>query len=76
MRCIKCGHGTYRSTNTEAVELAGGCLLIIRNIPCYKCGECDEIMYTGDVVERLERLTAKAVELAQELTIVDYAKAA
>ena len=25
----------------------------IRNIPCYKCNECDEIFYTGDVVRSL-----------------------
>ena len=40
MKCIRCGNETYKSTTTEAVELDGG-VLVIRNIPCYKCEICD-----------------------------------
>ena len=76
MKCGKCGHGTYRSTNTEAVELDNGRLLIVRNIPCYKCRECDEIFYTGDVVEQLEVITAEVKKQSRELTIIDFSKAA
>lgn len=76
MKCIKCGKDAYQSTKTEAIELGGGCLLIIRNIPCYKCRECDEVLYTGDIVEHLERITESAKALMQELVIVDYTKAA
>ena len=76
MKCMRCGHETYKSTNTEAFELGGGCLLVIRNIPCYKCKECDEILYTGDVVERIETITAGAKRLMQELTVVDFTQAA
>ena len=36
MKCIRCGNETYKSTTTEAIELNGG-VLVIRNIPCYKC---------------------------------------
>lgn len=76
MKCIKCGRDAYHSRNTEAVELENGCLLVIRNIPCYKCRECDEILYTGDVVQQLEQLTAMAKRMAQELMVVDYTRAA
>lgn len=76
MKCMKCGLDTYQSRNTEAVELENGCLLVIRNIPCYKCRECDEILYTGDVVQQLEQLIATAKKMAQELMVVDYTRAA
>ena len=76
MKCMKCGKETYRSTNTEAIELGEGRLLIVRNIPCYKCRRCDEIFYTGDIVEQLERLTKDAAEHSRELTIIDYTRAA
>lgn len=75
MKCMKCGHEAYASTNTEAFELGGG-LLVIRNIPCYKCKECDEILYTGDVVEQIETIIEAAKRLTQELTVVDYTQAA
>ena len=76
MKCMKCGGETYRSTNTEAVELDGGGLLVIRRIPCFQCRDCDEIFYTGDVVEQLERITAAAKSLAQEFTVIVYPQAA
>ena len=76
MKCAKCGKEAYFSTTTEAIELGNGCLLVIRNIPCYKCNECDEILYTGDIVEQLEQITENAKRLMQELTIVDFSKAA
>ena len=51
-------------------------LLVIRNIPCYKCNDCDEVFYTGDVVQKLEEITERVKQLMQEITIIDYAKAA
>ena len=76
MKCMKCGRDTFESTNTEAIELNNGCLLVIRNIPCFKCKECDEILYTGDVVQRIERIISLAKTLTQELMVMDYASAA
>lgn len=76
MKCMKCGLDAYQSLNTEAIELDSGCLLVIRNIPCYKCRECDEIFYTGDVVQQIEQITATAKQLAQQLMVVDYSHAA
>ena len=49
---------------------------MIRNIPCFKCRECDETHFTGDVAERIEKLIAAAKALAQDLTVIDYSKAA
>lgn len=76
MKCMKCGQETFASRNVEAIELENGCLLVIRNIPCYKCKECDEIFYTGDVVEQIEQIIAMAKSLTQELMVVDYTAAA
>ncbi|WP_026661138.1 YgiT-type zinc finger protein [Butyrivibrio sp. AC2005] len=75
MKCMKCGKPAYKSTTTEAIEMGFG-LLIIRNIPCYKCDECDEIFYTGDVALKVEHITEMVKSLMQELTIIDYEKAA
>ena len=45
MKCMKCGKEAYKSTTTEAIELEFG-VLVIRNIPCYKCAEVTVIDYT------------------------------
>ena len=75
MKCMKCGKQVFKSTTTEAIELGFG-VLVIRNIPCYKCVECDEIFYTGDVAQKIEKITEKVRQLIQEVTVVDYEKAA
>ena len=46
------------------------------NIPCFKCDECDEIFYTGDVAQKIEEITERVKMLVQEITVVDYEKAA
>ena len=74
MNCMKCGREAYISTTTEVFELGFG-ILVVRNISCYKCEECDEIFYTGDVVKKLEQITEKVKSLMQEITVIDYGKA-
>lgn len=72
MKCIRCGSKTYESITTEAVELGNG-VLVIRNIPCYKCETCDEIQFTGDVVKKLEQIITDAKQRKEQLSVVDYA---
>ncbi|MCL1806366.1 MAG: type II toxin-antitoxin system MqsA family antitoxin [Oscillospiraceae bacterium] len=71
MKCISCGAKTASSTTTDVTEL-GECLVIIRNVPCIKCSECDEIIYTADVVKRLESITSAAKTAMNEIAIIDY----
>lgn len=75
MKCMKCGRPAYKGMTSEAIELGFG-LLVIRNIPCYKCEECDEIFYTGDVVQRIERIIAEAKQLMQEIRVIYFDEAA
>ena len=48
----------------------------MRNVPCYKCAECNEIIYTADVVQHLEQIIEAAKKLMQEVSIIDYSQAA
>ena len=75
MLCMNCGAKAENSTDTYVADL-GSCLLIIRNVPCYKCTECNEVIYTGDVIEKLEKITEAAKKFTQEISVVDYSKVA
>lgn len=75
MKCARCGGAAGQGVTTSVTDF-GDCLIIIRNVPCYKCEECGEAVYTADVVQRLEALIAAAKTLAQEISIIDYTKAA
>ncbi len=75
MKCGVCGADTEKGLTTAVTDL-GDCLVIVRNVPCYKCKECNEVSYTADVVERLEEIVESAKKLMQEISVVDYAKVA
>lgn len=75
MICIQCGANTEKGYTTSVTDL-GNCLLIVRNVPCYKCMECNETIYTGDVIKRLEQIIEKAKQFTQEISIVNYSNVA
>lgn len=75
MRCPKCGVAAEKGFTTSVTDL-GKCLIIVRNVPCYKCSECNEIIYTADVVQHLEQIIETAKKLMQQISIIDYSEAA
>ena len=72
---MECGAIVKNGYTTSVTDL-GNCLLIVRNVPCHKCTECNEIIYTGDVIKRLEQIAEQAEQFTQEISIVDYSSAA
>lgn len=75
MKCMKCGTAAEKGFTTSVTDL-DNCLVIVRNVPCFKCSECNEVIYTGDVVQQLEGIIASAKKLMQEISIIDYSKVA
>ena len=75
MLCMKCGSSAEKGFTTDVTDL-GNCLVIVRHVPCYKCSECDEVIYTADVVKKLEQIVEKAKEMMQEISIVDFDRVA
>ena len=75
MKCPECGASTKKGLTTSVTDL-GKCLIIVRNVPCFKCAECNEIIYTADVVQRLEELIETAQKAMQEISVIDYSRVA
>ncbi len=75
MLCMECGAKAYKGLTTDVTDL-GSCLVIVRNVPCYKCTECNEVIYTADVVKQLEKIVEQAKKVMQEISIIDYRKVA
>lgn len=73
MKCMKCGVNAIKSVTTDVTDL-GECLIIVRNVPCYKCSECSEVIYTGDIVRKLEKIIADAKKKYSEISVIDYMK--
>ena len=75
MKCITCGALAEKGLTTSVTDL-GNCLIIVRNVPCYKCAECNEVIYTADVIQHLEAINESAKKLMQDVSIIDYSKTA
>lgn len=75
MKCQGCGGEAPESFTTSTTELENNTLVIIRNVPCYKCTECNEIMYTASTIAKLERILETAKHIANEISIIDFQKA-
>ncbi len=75
MLCTVCRKTVQKGVTTSVTDL-GYCLVIVRNVPCYKCTECNEILYTGDTVQKLEQIIAIATKMMQEISVIDYSKVA
>jgi len=70
--CLSCKNGTYIEATTTYFSELKDCMIIIKNVPCMKCSQCGEVMYSGSVAEKLDELMDKAESIASELLIVNY----
>ena len=75
MLCMNCGSNVEKGFTTDVTDL-GNCLVIVRNVPCYKCKECNEVTYTLDVAKHLEEIISAAKKMLQEVSIIDYQRIA
>ena len=75
MKCIHCGASVTDSVTTDVFEL-GHCVIVIRNVPCYECQVCGEIIFADDVSAKLEMIVQKAKSFLQDVSVIDYSRAA
>lgn len=73
MKCFRCASNMQAAFTTDVTDL-GNCLIIVRNVPCFKCVECDEVFYSGTVVKQLEKIVEMAKNSVNEIAIIDYNK--
>lgn len=76
MRCLVCkADSMIESKNTYFAQL-DNCYVIIENVPCRKCSQCGEVVYSASVIEKIEEILDKAQSVASKIYIMDYTQAA
>ena len=76
MNCLVCRGGTMiESFEPYFANLKSG-YLIIENVPCFKCKQCGEIIFSMSVLEKIEDLIAGYEKIASKIFIIDYRQAA
>ncbi|MBL1845102.1 type II toxin-antitoxin system MqsA family antitoxin, partial [Klebsiella pneumoniae] len=63
------------STETYFAKLNGG-YIIIENVPCKKCEQCGEILFSVSTIEKIEDLIETYEKINSKIFIVDYRQAA
>lgn len=74
--CMFCKCDTVKESVTTHVVNYKNCIIVIKNVPCEECVQCGEKFYTDEVAERLEKLVSASKQLMQEISVIDYQKAA
>ena len=76
MNCLVCKSGTmHESLEPYFAKLQSG-YVIIENVPCWKCNQCGEILFSASVIEKIEDLLELYKKVSSKIFIVDYNRAA
>mgnify|MGYP002853751799 CR=1 FL=1 len=65
----------FNSTTMHVVNYKNG-LIIIKNVPCIECEQCGEKFYSDEVAQILDKIIGSVKKFSQEISIIDYKKAA
>ena len=72
MKCLSCKHGNMLPSTTTYFTEFNHCMVIIKNVPCFECEQCGEIVFSTSVHRKIERIVATVKQLTSELTILEY----
>ena len=75
MKCVSCKKEMFESLTTDVTDL-GNIIIIIRNVPCFKCKVCNEELYTAETIKKLEYIVNDVKKSLQEIAIIDFEKVA
>jgi YgiT-type zinc finger domain-containing protein len=56
---------------THVTELKN-CIVIIKNVPCLKCKQCGEVVYSGEVLKELDHIIDTLETNMTEIAVVNY----
>ena len=76
MRCMICKADSMNNSSSTYFAQLPNCYVIIENVPCKKCGQCGEAVFSASVMERIDELLEKVQLIASKILIIDYGQAA
>ncbi len=76
MKCLLCKADSLMDSKSTYFAQLDNCYVIIENVPCKKCSQCGEVVYSASVMEKLETILDKVKDIASKVLIMDYSNAA
>lgn len=76
LKCLVCKADIMNESKSTYFTQLENCYVIIDNVPCMKCGQCGEVVYSASVMEKIDDILEKVKDIASKIFIMDYEKAA
>ena len=71
MNCFFCKGDMKDGFTTHVTELKN-CIVIIKNVPCLKCEQCGEVVYSGEVLKQLDEIIDHLETGLTEIAVINY----
>ncbi len=76
MKCLICKAGSMTDDKSTYFAQLPNCYVIIENVPCRKCSQCGEVVYSASVMEKIDEILNKVELIASKILIMDFDRAA
>ena len=63
------------AVTTYMTELKN-CIVIIKNVPCFKCSQCGEVSFSGTTMKKIEAILDKCEGLLTEIAVINFKETA
>lgn len=71
MTCFFCKGEMTSGHTIHTVELENS-IVVIKNVPCFKCEQCGETVFNGEVLKQLDKIIDTLQANLTEVAIVNY----
>lgn len=71
MTCLICKGEMKPDTTIHTIQLRN-CIVVIKNVPCLKCSQCGETVFSTDTIEKVEQILQCAQQSAAEITVINF----
>ena len=76
MTCFMC-KGTILEEHSTFTTDISGCIVIVKNVPSYVCGQCGEVSFSDEVARQLEQIVHSVTNSVKtEIAVVNYSEKA
>ena len=76
MNCLVCKSGTKHEAKETYFANLKNWYLIIENVPCWKCDQCGEVVFSASVLEKIDVLIERLQKVSSKIFLLDYDTAA
>lgn len=72
MKCLACQNDRMIDATTTYFVNLQDCYVIIENVPCKKCTQCGEEVFSRGVMERIDEIVSGITKGDSKVCIMEY----